>query len=200
MAFGGLIASAKAMAVFAENYIVYGPDIGVTRANYHTYTNYTWEHSGSLDGTDTAVFEDTSGWTYSILFNQRPSSGTYVDSVVPTMQSILGAMTPAQWPAALKYPGDIDNNQWLTETDISLFNAAWQAGSQAAFLGLYPKDRYDVADFDGNQLVNAADIPGFEQALIHAGVPSSAFVFVPEPASCSILLASVLLCINRRYR
>ena len=183
LAFGGLIGSAKAIAELAENRIAAGPEIGKLRSDYTTYSNYEWYHTGSLDGTDTLMLEDSSkDWTYSILFDRRPTDGSqYTDSLVNSMQNILGGL--GTWPAPLVYPGDFTSDQWLTLDDISLFKRALAVSSETAFAAAYPTARYLAGDFDGNGVVNSSDTAGFVAALRHSGVPTEYIALVPEPAT-----------------
>jgi CubicO group peptidase (beta-lactamase class C family) len=199
LAFGGLIGSAKAIAQLAERRIAAGPEIGRLRSDYTTYTSYEWYHTGSLDGTDTLMLEASwKDWTYSILFDRRPTDGSsYTDSLVTPMQSILEGLTT--WPAALNYAGDFTSDQWLTVDDITLFKQALALGNENAFDTAYPTARYVAGDFDGNGVVNASDEAGFIRALRHAGVPSEYIALVPEPATQWLLLAGVLtMCCRRR--
>jgi CubicO group peptidase (beta-lactamase class C family) len=183
LAFGGLIGSAKALAELAENRIAAGPEIGKLRSDYTTYSTYEWYHTGSLDGTDTLMLEDSSkDWTYSILFDRRPTDGSqYTDSLVNSMQNILGGL--GAWPAPLVYPGDFTSDQWLTLDDINLFKRALAVGSETAFAAAYPTARYLAGDFDGNGVVNSSDTAGFVAALRHSGVPTEYIAQVPEPAT-----------------
>jgi CubicO group peptidase (beta-lactamase class C family) len=199
LAFGGLIGSSKAIAVLAESRIASGPEIGKLRSDYTTYTNYWWYHTGSLDGTDTLMLEASwKDWTYSILFDRRPTNGSsYTDSLVTSMQNILEALNI--WPGALVYSGDFTNDQWLTVNDITLFNEAVARGNETAFEAAYPTARYLAGDFDGNGIVNAFDVAGFIGALQHAGVPAEYIALVPEPATKWMFVAGILtVCLCRR--
>ncbi|MGD9722373.1 MAG: serine hydrolase domain-containing protein [Pirellulales bacterium] len=192
LAYGGLIGSAKAMATLAEARIAAGPEIGTLRSDYTTYTNYWWYHTGSLDGTDTLMLQASwKDWTYSILFDQRPTSGpSYTDSLVTSMQSILEGL--ATWPEPLVYSGDFTNDQWLTLDDIMLFNQAFALGSNAAFYEHFPTARYLAGDFDGDGRVDAADVAGLIGALEHAGVPDDLIALVvPEPPALVLALIGV---------
>jgi CubicO group peptidase (beta-lactamase class C family) len=193
LAFGGLIGSAKAVAELAENRIAAGPEIGKLRSDYTTYSNYLWYHTGSLDGTDTLMLENSSpDWTYSILFDRRPTDGSqYTDSLVNSMQNILRGL--GTWPAPLAYPGDFTGDQWLTLDDINLFKRALALGSETAFAAAYPTARYLAGDFDGNGEVNSSDIAGFVAALQHAGVPAEYIAQVPEPTTLSMLILGILM-------
>ena len=198
LAFGGLIGSSKAIAELAETRIAAGPEIGKLRSDYTTYTNYWWYHTGSLDGTDTLMLEASwKDWTYSILFDRRPTNGSsYTDSLVTSMQNILEGLNT--WPAALTYAGDFTKDQWLTPDDIMLFKQALSLGSETAFTQAYPTARYSAGDFDGNGQVNASDVAGFIGSLQHAGVPAEYIDLVPEPSTKWILLAGILtVCCGR---
>ncbi|MCY2929597.1 MAG: serine hydrolase [Planctomycetota bacterium] len=179
MAYGGLIGSAKAIATLAQRRIAYGPEIGKLRSDYTTYTNYWWAHEGSLDGTDTLMLQYQSGasnWTYSVLFDRRPTDGTvYTDSLISPLQSILGGLTA--WPAPLSYAGDLSNDQWLTQDDVTLFRRA-ETLTSTAFGAAYPGGRYLAGDFNGDAAVTAADSPGFIAALQHAGAPADIIALV----------------------
>ncbi|MCE4554962.1 serine hydrolase domain-containing protein [Roseateles cellulosilyticus] len=194
LAFGGLVGSAKAIALLAVDRIAAGPEIGTLRADYTTYKDYGWYHTGSLDGTDTLMLQASwKDWTYSILFNQRPGNGSYSESLVNSMQSILEGI--GKWPAALTYAGDFTGDQWLKSDDIKLFKDAVALGSSSAFGLAHPGARYLAGDFDGNGIVNGLDVAGFTGALEHAGVPAALISQVPEPAPVSLGVAGALLLI-----
>ncbi len=192
LAFGGLIGSAKSIADLAESRIAAGPEIGKLRSDYTTYSSYWWYHTGSLDGTDTLMLEASwKDWTYSILFDRRPTDGSsYTDSLVTSMQNILEGLNT--WPAALNYAGDFTNDQWLTVDDITLFQQALALGNEAAFEAAYPTARYLAGDFDSNGVVNAFDVPGFIGALRHAGVPAEYIALVPEPSNLALVVMGML--------
>ena len=192
LAFGGLIGSAKAIADLAESRIAAGPEIGKLRSDYTTYSSYWWYHTGSLDGTDTLMLEASwKDWTYSILFDRRPTDGSsYTDSLVTPMQSILEGLNA--WPAALNYAGDFTNDQWLTLDDITLFSQALALGNKSAFDAINPTARYLAGDFDGNGVVNTSDMTGFIGALQHAGVPAEYISLVPEPSTLAIVVMGML--------
>ncbi len=193
MAYGGLVGSAKAVAMLAVDRIAAGPEIGTLRADYTTYTDYWWYHTGSLDGTDTLMLQASwKDWTYAILFNQRPGSGaTYGESLVNGMQSILEGV--GRWPGALTYAGDFTGDQWLTLDDIEYFHKAMSLGSQSAFEAMFPGASYLAGDFDGNGIIDHLDIAGFTSALQHAGVPAALISQVPEPSALMLGVPGVLL-------
>jgi CubicO group peptidase (beta-lactamase class C family) len=180
LAFGGLIASSKAIALLAQSRIAAGPEIGKLRSDYTTYQDYEWYHNGALPGTDTLMLQASwKDWTYSILFDRLPTDGSsYSGSLVNSMQEILEGLS--SWPAPLVYAGDFTNDQWLTLDDITLFKQTLALGSETEFSAAYPTARYIAGDFDGNAQVNAADAAGFINALQHAGVPSEYVALVPE--------------------
>ncbi|MFG6487480.1 serine hydrolase domain-containing protein [Roseateles sp. BYS78W] len=200
LAYGGLVGSAKAIALLAVDRIAAGPDIGMLRKDYTTFASYWWYHTGSLDGTDTLMLQASwKDWTYSILFNQRPDNGaSYSEALVNSMQAILQGI--GKWPAALTYAGDFTGDQWLTLDDIKLFKDAVALGNSSAFSLSHPGARYLAGDFDGNGIVNARDIAGFEGALEHAGVPEALISQVPEPQRLALFLAGglVLILVMRR--
>lgn len=199
LAYGGLIGSAKAMAILAEDRIAAGPEIGKLRSDYTTFSSYWWYHTGSLDGTDTLMLQASwKDWTYSILFDRRPTDGSsYTESLVTPMQNILEGLTA--WPTALVYMGDFTKDQWLTLDDITLFREAQSLGSKSAFDAMFPDDRYLAGDFDSNGVVNFADESGFIMALNHAGVPANYIALVPEPSTGLLLaLAAPFLVSMRR--
>lgn len=193
LAFGGLVGSAKAIALLAVDRIAAGPDIGTLRADYTTYASYAWYHTGSLEGTDTLMLQASwKDWTYSILFNQRPAyGGSYSESLVNSLQSILEGI--GKWPAALTYAGDLTGDQWLMLDDIKLFQDAVALGNMSAFELAHPGSRYLAGDFDGNGVVNGLDIAGFEGALEHAGVPEALISQVPESSRLALFLAGGVL-------
>jgi uncharacterized protein YjbI with pentapeptide repeats/CubicO group peptidase (beta-lactamase class C family) len=180
LAFGGLIASSKAIAMFAQNRILDGPEIGKLRSDYTTSPEYGWWKGGSLDGTDTLVAQGTwNDTTYSILFDRRPADlSSYSFSLALLLESTLEGIS--SWPAELVYAGDFTNDQWLTQDDITLFTHALALGSEAAFTAAYPTARYGAGDFDGNGLVNVLDAAGLIGTLQHAGVPAEYISLVPE--------------------
>src|SRR5262245_34313068 len=138
-------------------------------------------------------------WTYSILFDRRPTDGSsYTEALVTSMQSILEGLNT--WPAALGYAGDFTNDQWLTVDDIKLFKHALALGNETAFDGAYPTARYLAGDFDGNGVVNASDLTGFIGALRHAGVPAEYIALVPETGTQWMLLTGILTMCVRRSR
>lgn len=200
LAFGGLIGSAKAIADLAESRIAAGPEIGKLRSDYTTYSSYWWYHTGSLDGTDTLMLEASwKDWTYSILFDRRPTDGSsYSESLVTPMQNLLEGLT--SWPAALVYAGDFTNDQWLTIDDITLFQQALALGNETAFDAAHPTARYLAGDFDGNGVVNASDMLGFVGALQHAGVPAEYIALVPEPSTLAIAVLGMFLGVVARRR
>jgi len=114
------------------------------------------------------------------------------------MQAILQGI--GKWPAALTYAGDFTGDQWLTLDDIKLFKDAMALGKSSAFSLAHPGARYLAGDFDGNGIVNARDIAGFEGALEHAGVPGALISQVPEPQRLALFLAGslVLIFVMRR--
>jgi N-acyl-D-amino-acid deacylase len=130
LAFGGLIASSKAIALLAQSRVAAGPEIGKLRSDY-TYPEYAWYHYGSLPGTDTLIAQRTlQDSTYSILFDRRPTDGSsYSDTLSYLLESALDGLS--SWPAALVYAGDFTNDQWLTLDDITLFTQALALGAVA---------------------------------------------------------------------
>jgi len=186
---GQLLAAAHAGTVEKS---AAGPEIGKLRSDYTTYSSYWWYHTGSLDGTDTLMLEASwKDWTYSILFDRRPTDGSsYTDSLVTPMQSILEGLNA--WPAALKCAGDFTNDQWLTLDDITLFSQALALGNKSAFDAINPTARYLAGDFDGNGVVNTSDMTGFIGALQHAGVPAEYISLVPEPPTLAIVVMGML--------
>jgi N-acyl-D-amino-acid deacylase len=180
LALGGLIASSKAIAMFAQNRILDGPEVGKLRSDYTTSSEYVWWKDGSLEGTDSLVVQGTGNdTTYSILFDRRPSDGSsYSFSLALLLESTLQGIS--SWPAELVYAGDFTSDQWLTFEDITLFTHALALGSEAAFTTAYPSARYSAGDFDDNGLVNSLDATGLIGALQHAGVPEEYIALVPE--------------------
>jgi CubicO group peptidase (beta-lactamase class C family) len=180
LAFGGLIASSKAIALLAQSRIAAGPEIGKKRSDYTTSPEYAWYHYGSLPGTDTLIAQRT--WqdcTYSILFDRRPIDvSSYSDTLSYLLESALEGLS--SWPAALVYAGDFTDDQWLTLDDVALFKQALALGSESAFTEAFPAARYLAGDFDDNRLVNASDAAGLIGALQHAGVPAEYIALVPE--------------------
>jgi uncharacterized protein YjbI with pentapeptide repeats/CubicO group peptidase (beta-lactamase class C family) len=170
LAFGGLIASSKAIAVLAQSRVGSGPEIGKLRSDSTANSEYGG-HLGVLPGTLTLMVQANSqDWTYSILFDGLPADwSTSSISLFDSLNQILGGV--ATWPEALIYAGDFTSDQWLTLDDIMLFNQALALGSETAFSTAYPMARYSAGDFDGNGLVNTADASGLIGALQHAGVP-----------------------------
>jgi CubicO group peptidase (beta-lactamase class C family) len=199
LAYGGLIGSAKAIATLAVDRIAAGPEIGTLREDYTTYSSYWWYHTGSLDGTDTLMLQASwKDWTYAILFDRRPASGSYVGSLVNSMQSLLEGV--GDWPAPLVYAGDFSGDQWLTLDDIQLFHDAVALGS-TAFEAAHPGARYVAGDFDGNGIVDGLDAGGFTSALRDAGVPTALISQVPEPSGLLLGvpgLAVLMLAVRRR--
>jgi uncharacterized protein YjbI with pentapeptide repeats/CubicO group peptidase (beta-lactamase class C family) len=180
LAFGGLIASSKAMALLAQNRIASGPEIGKLRSEYTANPEYTLGHLGALPGTLTLMVQESSqDLTYSILFDGLPADWSSSSiSLFDSLNQILEGLTT--WPEALVYAGDFTNDQWLTPDDITLFTHALALGSEAAFMQAYPTARYSAGDFDGNGQVNALDSAGLIGALQHAGVPADYIALVPE--------------------
>jgi hypothetical protein len=82
-------------------------------------------------------------------------------------------------------PGDMNGDGLANQGDVGLFLAA--IDNPAGFKQQYPWLQTDyIADFNEDRLINAGDLPGFQQAVI------------PEPATVSLALAAALVAVVAR--
>jgi CubicO group peptidase (beta-lactamase class C family) len=180
LAFGGLIASSKAIALLAQNRIASGPEIGKLRSESATNQQNIGGHLGVLPGTLTLLVQESSkDWTYSILFDGLPADwSSSAFSLFNSLNQTLDGVTT--WPEALLYAGDFTNDQWLTLEDVTLFKQAITLGDEAAFSFAFPTARYAAGDFDDDGYVSVTDANGFIAALQYSGVPAEYVALVPE--------------------
>ena len=86
---GGLAATARALLLFSEEYMVAGPHIGMLRT---TEISGSWYHFGSLPGTLTVLRQSEVGINYAVMFNRERSGGTYIDlgEIASSLSEVVG--------------------------------------------------------------------------------------------------------------
>ena len=85
--------------------------------------------------------------------------------------------------------GDVNDDSFVDNLDITPFIAAVAAADQAAFLTVFPEGNYAAADVDGSGSPDHLDITPFIGLLTLAVSNAGS---VPEPATLLILAASCL--------
>ena len=174
LSFGGLVSSAKALAMLASERVVAGPQIGNPLSVFSPTSSYGWSHTGSFDGTNSIIRQrqlSGTGFTYAILLNRRHVEGTnYAALLRPLLDDALFSVD--RWPQHLIYAGDFTGDQWHTGEDVFLFSEAVRLG-EAEFATHYPAARYLAGDFTGDGTVDGDDILGMVSELRYRGVPDA---------------------------
>jgi len=92
--------------------------------------------------------------------------------------------------------GDVNNDSFVDNLDITPFIAALAAEDEAAFLVAFPEGSYAAADIDMNGGPNNLDITPFI-GLLTAAASNAA---IPEPASVMLLLLPLMAMARSRRR
>ncbi|MEM7316659.1 MAG: serine hydrolase [Planctomycetota bacterium] len=178
-AYGGLVASTKALLAFGENHVAFGNNIGRVRSG-NEGPNWWSAHSGSLIGTDTLLHQRGNGLTFALLFNRRPTAGpSYVSQLDDDILQVL--LDPKiVWPDALLDPADGTGDGWVTREDLLALNAALHASDSDDFLQAYPDGQYLAFDLDGDGVVSGLDIPEIRDLFFSYGTDSSGIDIVGD--------------------
>ena len=86
MAYGGLVASSRAILAFLEAYRVSGPDIGAVRDD--PPGTWQWAHGGALPGTSTIAVQRTD-MNYVVLFNRWEGYAHYAEQVIGLVDEVF---------------------------------------------------------------------------------------------------------------
>ena len=76
----------EAMLLFADAHRIFGDDIG---RSHGTVSRGNWRHTGSFSGTSTLAAQQRNGYTYVVLFNKRPTEGSYWKELRPQIERLL---------------------------------------------------------------------------------------------------------------
>lgn len=147
---GGMIATAEAMTKFLSNYYIAGSNIGKPRPGNATST---YQHNGSLPGTNAVARQRGDGYVFAVMFNERPGSGpSFSGEITAIINAILDGDGPSNnCRADLNLDGALDMLDWIE------FQNLYAAGDLAA-------------NFSNDEGLDAGDLAAFAEAF-KAGCP-----------------------------
>lgn len=164
-AFGGLVASTKAISRIGDNYIQFGDDTGRPRTGAEG-ANFVNAHSGLVRGAESISMQVGNDVSFALMLNKSAAAladHTFSGDLIPQIRDLLREVV--EWPAPISQRGDVDGDGWLTSGDVEAFSQALLAGDEAEFVRLYPDGQWKAADGNEDSSVTIEDLPLLETIL-----------------------------------
>ena len=176
---GGVVASPLALLEFLDEYQVNGSAIGGPRP---APGSWRWNHTGSLQGSNTVARQRGDGVNFVVFFNKRPASGSYAADIRNQFDAHFD-QAGFDWPTAdvtaieVGLNGDFNSDGITDAEDLVHWRLAFH--------------RNHLADVDNNGDSDGADFLNWQRQS--AVSPATSSMAVPEPAQPAMFLATLAL-------
>ena len=178
---GGIVADPLSILEFLDNYQVNGDDIGGPRP---APGGWRWNHTGSLNGTNTLARQRGDGINYVVFFNKKPSGTSYSSQVRTIFDGILDSGQISSWPT-----NDIRDLEGVLDADLNydgLVNEEdfvfWELAFENQTFGDVDSD----GDTDGNDFLK------WQRQYGDSAIPLATASSVPELSTWVSLAVAAL--------